>query len=100
MGGHSVEDVKKQVKVYMIVFVSLLALTVVTVAVSYLHLSTHLTIILALIVASIKGSLVGLYFMHLIDEKRAIYASLLLTAFMFLVCMLVPVFTEIENFGG
>ena len=41
-------------------------------------------------VAVTKASLVALFFMHLIDEKKLIYYTLLLTAFMFGVCMLVP----------
>ena len=34
----------------------------------------------ALLVATIKGSLVACYFMHLISEKKLIYAVLALTA--------------------
>ena len=69
-------DIDKQVKIYITVFVALMALTIVTVAVSYLHLSTPMAIAVALFVATIKGSLVACYFMHLISEKKLIYAVL------------------------
>ena len=51
--------------VYILVFVSLMVLTVVTVAVSYLHLPVTAAIAVALVVATVKGSLVAGYFMHL-----------------------------------
>jgi cytochrome c oxidase subunit IV len=41
-------------------------------------------------VASVKGALVASYFMHLIDEKITIYWTLLITAAMFLILMLLP----------
>src|SRR4029453_9657693 len=63
-------DIDKQVRIYLIVFLALMALTIVTVAISYWHLPTHLAITLALLVATIKGSLVACYFMHLISEKK------------------------------
>ena len=71
--AESAEDIKKHVRVYIIVFVALAALTIVTVGISYLHLPTHLAIHLALVVATVKGSLVACYFMHLISERKVIY---------------------------
>jgi cytochrome c oxidase subunit IV len=47
-------------------------------------------VVLALGVASVKGALVASYFMHLIDEKITIYWTLLITAAMFLILMLLP----------
>ena len=82
--------VKKQIRTYMIVFAALAALTVVTVAVSYLHLSIVPALGVALFVAGIKGSLVACYFMHLIDERKAIYALLILTVFFFIVLIFLP----------
>ena len=84
------EDIKKHVKVYITVFVSLLALTIITVTISYFNLSVVPAIIVALIIASIKGSLVASYFMHLISEKKLIYAALILAAVFFLVLIFVP----------
>src|SRR5204863_187450 len=65
-------DIDKQVRIYVMVFVALMALTIITVAISYLHLPIHLAITLAVLVATIKGSLVACYFMHLISEKKLI----------------------------
>lgn len=91
------EDVRKHVRIYLIVFGALLALTVVTVAVSYLHLSLAPAVVLALIVATAKGTLVALFFMHLSHEKKAIYAALALTALFFLFLMFIPLFTEWDS---
>ncbi len=86
------EDIKKHVRGYIFVFISLMVLTVVTVAISYLHLSVGAAITVALIVASIKASLVACYFMHLISEKKLIYLSLSITVVFFAVLMMLPVF--------
>ncbi|MGB2867341.1 MAG: cytochrome C oxidase subunit IV family protein [Bacteroidota bacterium] len=88
--AHSV-DIKKHVRTYIIVFVSLMALTMVTVSVSYLHLSTLPAVLVALTIALIKGSLVAGYFMHLISEKKLIYFVLILTVVFFFALMLLPV---------
>jgi cytochrome c oxidase subunit 4 len=84
------EEIKHHVKTYVIVFVALAFLTVVTVAISYLDLGVGASVVLALGVASVKGALVASYFMHLIDEKITIYWTLLITAAMFLILMLLP----------
>lgn len=88
--AHS-EDIKKHVRTYVMVFVSLMALTIVTVAVSYLHLSIVPAIAVALIIAAIKGSLVASYFMHLISERKLIYFVLILTAIFFIALMTLPI---------
>lgn len=90
------EDIKKHVKVYIIVFASLMILTVVTVAVSYLHLSTAAAVTVALLIATIKGSLVACYFMHLISEKKFIYGALILTVIFFVALMLLPLFANAD----
>jgi cytochrome c oxidase subunit IV len=99
MGGHEMtaDEVKKHVKTYYLIFGALLFLTVVTVGVSYLHLPIAGAVILALIVATIKGSLVCLFFMHLSNEKRIIYWTLLVTAVMFFFCMLIPGFNHFQQ---
>ncbi len=84
----SVEEVRKHVKVYVMVFAALAVLTVVTVAVSYLDISIGPALILALIIACIKGGLVAGYFMHLISEKKVI-AWVLIVTMVFLVCMFI-----------
>ena len=74
-------DVKKEVKGYILVFAALAALTVITVAVKSLHLKLWVAVSLALFIATVKGSLVACYFMHLISEKKLIYAILIFTVF-------------------
>ncbi len=89
MSAHA-EDIQAHVKTYVVVFAVLAALTVITVAISYLDLSTPVAIAVALLVASTKAGLVALFFMHLIDEKKIIYALLALAAVFFAMCMSIP----------
>ena len=90
-------DIDKQVRTYMWVFFALLVGTVITVGASYIELSEGPAIALALLIASAKGSLVVLYFMHLIDEKKLIYAVMALTVVFFFFELLVPWITESNN---
>jgi cytochrome c oxidase subunit 4 len=83
-----VADIKKHVRLYITVFVSLMVLTIVTVAVAYLHLNIMQAVIVAMFIAIIKGSLVAAYFMHLISEKKLIYLVLILTGFMTVAMMI------------
>jgi len=109
MDSTHTDDIKKQVRVYIMVFVALMVLTIVTVTISSLHLSVgaaitvvtvtisslHLSvgaaITVALVVAAIKASLVASYFMHLISEKKVIYATLILTGIFFIALMFLPI---------
>ena len=84
----TVEEVKKHVRVYVMVFGALAVLTVVTVAVSYLDMTILPALIVALIIAMVKGALVAGYFMHLISEKKVIAWVLIITV-VFLVCMFI-----------
>lgn len=97
MDSAHAEDVKKTVRKYIMVFVALMLLTFVTVAVSTLHLDIVTAVIVALIVASIKGTLVAAYFMHLISERKVIYATLLLTVVFFAFLMFLPVSTFLDR---
>jgi cytochrome c oxidase subunit 4 len=90
MAGHGEAEVKKFVRTCMVVFSTLMVLTVVTVAISYLHLPTPAAITVGLIVATVKASLVALFFMHLISERHAIYYLLGLTAGFFALLMYLP----------
>ena len=90
MSSHSVEEVQKQVKTYIRVFVALGILTVLTVGVSYLHMPLALAIVVALFIAAVKSSLVAAFFMHLASEKKIIYAILALAACFFIVLLLYP----------
>ncbi len=87
-------DIDHHVRIYITVFVALMALTIITVGISYLHLPIGLAVTAALIVATVKGSLVACYFMHLISEKKLIYAVLVLTAVFFVVLLALPAITH------
>src|ERR1700756_5388247 len=81
---HDDHDIQKHVKRYLFVFYALIAGTVITVAASYLPISSvALTVAIALFIACIKAFLVAGYFMHLISEKKMIYGILLATVFFF-----------------
>ncbi len=84
----TVEEVKKHVRVYVMVFAALAVLTVVTVAVSYLDFTILPALFIALIIALVKGGLVAGYFMHLISEKKVI-AWVLIITMVFLICMFI-----------
>lgn len=86
-------DIDRHVRIYVTVFVALMALTIITVAVSRFHLPLRIAVTVALLVATIKGSLVACYFMHLISEKKLIYAVLLLTAVFFIALLALPAVT-------
>lgn len=97
--SHAV-DIAKHVRTYMLVFTALMALTVITVAVWYLHLSHAAAIAVALLIATVKGSLVACYFMHLLSERRLIYLVLGLTVVFFFVLLLLPAMTSIAGRVG
>src|SRR5262245_14596464 len=96
-GEHAV-DIDKHVRIYITVFVTLMVLTIVTVVVSRFHLPVPIAVTVALIVATIKGSLVACYFMHLVSEKKLIYAVLAVTVAFFVVLIALPVLTVHDGF--
>jgi len=74
------------------VFAALLLLTVVTVLVSYVDLGLWNAIV-ALLVASVKASLVALFFMHLKGESRLVWGFALVPIF-FLALILLGTLTD------
>jgi cytochrome c oxidase subunit 4 len=80
MSEHT-DDISKHVRGYMIVGGTLLIGTILTVLASYVDLGHQWNIVLALIIATAKASLVALFFMHLISERQMIYVVLSFTAF-------------------
>jgi cytochrome c oxidase subunit 4 len=86
----SPEEVNAFIRKCIFVFVALMALTVITVAVSYLESSTPFAIFLGLLIALLKGSLVALFFMHLIAEKKIVYYVMALTFSFFALVMYLP----------
>jgi cytochrome c oxidase subunit 4 len=74
------------------VFVALLVLTAVTVLVSYVDLGLWNTVV-ALLIASVKASLVALFFMHLKGETRLVW-GFALVPIVFLVLILVGTLSD------
>jgi cytochrome c oxidase subunit 4 len=83
--GHdnSPEAIRREIRRYMMVFGALACLTIVTVVISQFHLPRVQAITLALAVATVKASLVAAFFMHLVSERKLIYAVLAITVFFF-----------------
>ena len=91
--------VRQAVRKYFMVGAALFAFTVITVAVNQVHLAVPLAITVALIIATMKGSMVAAVFMHLSDERRWIYGALVLTVIGFIVLMSVPFLTTHDTTG-
>ena len=96
--GH--DDIRSHVKTYFMVFGALMVLTIITVGVSYVHLPIAAAVTVALIVATIKGSLVAMFFMHLSNERKVIYWVLMLTVVFFIFVMFVPLLTNGDKIPG
>ena len=96
MSDHST-DISKHIRGYMIVGGTLLVGTILTVLASYVDLGHSWNIVLALIIATAKASLVALFFMHLISERQMIYIVLAFTAF-FLVGLMVLTIGSYSDF--
>lgn len=90
-------DIDRTVRGFVVVFITLLALTAVTVGVSYLHLAEHEAIIIALTIASFKASLVALFFMRLLSEEKVIFLVLAFTVLFFFVLLFVPLLTNLDH---
>jgi caa(3)-type oxidase subunit IV len=94
------EAIKKSVRSYWMIGAALFVFTVITVAVNRIHLAVPAAVTVALIIASIKGSMVASVFMHLSHEKKWIYGALLLTVIGFIILMTVPFFTVADSIGA
>src|SRR5712692_6308393 len=92
--------IKKSVRTYVMIGAALYVFTAITVAVNRVHLAVPLAVTVALIIASIKGSMVASVFMHLSNEKKWIYGALLLTVAFFIFLMLVPLLTISDTIGS
>ena len=92
-------EVKQTIRKYMMVGAALFVGTVITVLANRVHLVVPLAITVALIIASIKGSMVAAVFMHLSHEKQWIYGALLLTVVFFVFLIFVPLLTVSDTIG-
>ena len=79
------------------VFAALMVFTVITVAVSYLRLALPFAVLVALVIATIKGGMVASFFMHLIHERRLIFWVLLLMVAFFVFLMFIPLLTSLDR---
>lgn len=98
--AHDVHDIQAHVRKYLIVFGTLMALTLITVGVSYLHLPHTEAVILALTIAAFKASLVAAFFMHLKGERPIVWWALYLTAVCFVLLFALPKWTERDHIVG
>ena len=98
-GHHSPEQIKREMRVYLYVLGALGVLTAATVSARFhLHLPTGQAIALALAIATVKGFLVAGFFMHLLSERKLIYAILILTVVFFGILLWLPVHDVIDKF--
>jgi cytochrome c oxidase subunit 4 len=91
--------VKKSVRGYLTIGAMLLVFTALTVAANKIHLAVPIAVTVALIIATMKGSMVAAVFMHLSHERKWIYGALILTVVFFTVLMCIPIFTMMDHIG-
>ena len=98
--GHTPEEIRKEMRVYLAVFAGLAVLTGLTVWACYgLKMPPHKAILIALAIALTKGFLVAGFFMHLLTERKVIYGVLILTVFFFAVLLWGPWHHNYDMFG-
>jgi caa(3)-type oxidase subunit IV len=90
-------DVRKEVKIYIGIFVALAVLTVVTVGVSYVEWGVSLGVAVGLLIATVKAGLVAMFFMHLKAERAMIYWVLYLTVFFFFIMIALPLWHHADQ---
>ena len=95
-----VEDVKKHVRIYISVFAALAVLTVVTVGVGYIELPIIPALIVALVIATIKGGLVAGYFMHLVSEEKVIRWLVIMSLGLLVAMFLLFTLYYFDQIGG
>jgi len=98
MSGSGGEDIRHHIKVYVGVFATLMVLTLITVGVSYMRLAIVFAVTVAMIVATVKGSLVAAYFMHLKSERPAIFWILIVMVLFWVHLMALPVLMYLNSY--
>ena len=88
------------VKGYLAVFGALLALTMVTVGFSYLHLPPTMAIPIGIAIAIAKAALVVMFFMHLKGERPMVMWPLALTVFLFVGLFVSVLLSEGDHLFG
>lgn len=74
-------------RTFLVVLVSLICLTLISVAVTHIYLGT-LTVVAALLIAAFKSSLVLRYFMHLKFESRLLNVMVILVSALIVVVII------------
>jgi cytochrome c oxidase subunit 4 len=97
---HASTGASVPVRGYLAVFATLMVLTVVTVAVASLDLTESATVAVAVTIATVKATLVAMFFMHLKGEKPVIFWSLGLTAVLFAALFAFVLWTEGDRLFG
>ena len=95
----SVEETKKHVAAYMKVGATLLVMTVVTVLAFFLDVAVPVGIVIALVIATFKGSLVASIFMHLVGERKVIYWALAVTVAFWVFLIFLPLLGQLDHIG-
>jgi len=93
--GHGDEPHVLPMRVYLGVWAALVFLTIVTVAVSRFDFGSANTFV-ALVVATIKGALVVLYFMHLRYDNK-LYLIILLASLLFVSIFFTPTLIDLHT---
>lgn len=84
-------------RTYLLTLIALLILTTLTVKAAGIHFSSGaVNVVIALTIATIKASLVALFFMHLKYDKP-VNAVILVAGFLFLGLLLMFTFTDVES---
>lgn len=92
--GHGHHDVAKEVRKYLLVFGALMVGTILTVWASYIDFGgPRMNILVALVIATVKATLVAGFFMHLMDERKLIYGVLGTTVFFFIGLMYITLWS-------
>ena len=95
------EQVDKTVRLYLGIFGGLLSLTIVTVWASTWQIATAGGVILAVSIATVKGTLVAGFFMHLFSDRFPLIARVLVFAAVFFVVMVAIVLIGfLDTFGA
>ncbi len=82
------QDVQKQVRSHIRIFVALLVFTVATVGASYAHVESQaLSVMIALGIALVEAFLVAGFMMHLTTERKIVHIVLVFTVFFFTAMM-------------
>lgn len=98
MSEHTHSNPKRELVSYAATLVTLLILTFITVGASYLDFGTG-NIVIALAIATVKASLVGLIFMHLLHDKP-IDGLILIAGFLLLSLFLGICYIDFDSRGN